>query len=490
MDCLLCQETGNAVCGIIFQRSFCADNGEYAMCLLLKSAGPSQNLIPCLFLLLLAAAVPTASFAQQEETILKGRVVYQLVDQTLRVTSFDSTSPRVVRWQSFNQAVTRDAPADRRVVIFDNVGLIDRLQAEDLQHLLAEFEAGAAVIGANGNGADLKASLGLLPEQLIAAQPVLPALDTWVVLMRLEGGQISELQTPAAPWTNVYGNEALNQAFELVSDWYSRNQPGPLDDVTEGSEDPWDALHIYEYSAYSKGYYDGKEQTAGTHKFTLSLFSLASNQQNSDWYRMDYQIISEITDYQLEGNHFGNTHGSCGWWSDELKANFKVETPGGEWFEYMPDTTVGSTTKGFSIGGSLTTSQAGISGEYSQSYGEPDVVITVEANSVSNSIDWKAKLDGCSNYQWYPDIHGASSPAKSTYNLNPSVIIQVPQGDLLKVQTWHGGNSTEIILEKDSVKICNLFAICKTPYKADIPLQLAVECTNKGGGCVVTFTNQ
>lgn len=456
----------------------------------LKSSASNQNLIRNLFLLILAFVVAPLVFAQQEETILKGRVVYQLVDRTLRVTTFDSTTSRVVRWQSFNQAVTRDMPADRRVVIFDNVGLVDRLQSGDLQHLMAEFETGATVIGANGNGADLKASLGVLPEELLVTQTTMPALDTWVLLMRLEGGQISELQTPAASWTNVYDNEPLNQAFELVSDWYSRNQPGPLNDVAEDGDDPWDALHIYEYSAYSKGYYDGSEQTAGTHKFTLSLFSLASDQENSDWYRMDYQIISEITDYELEGNHFGNTHGRCGWWSDELRAIMKVETPHGQWFEYMPDTTVGSNSKGFTIGGSLTTSQAGISGAYSQTYGEPDVVITVEANSVSNTIDWKAVPDGCSNYQWYPDIHGASSPAKSTYNLNPSVIVQVPEGDLLKVQTWHSGTSSEIVLEKDSVKICNFLAICKTPYKADIPLQLGVECTNKGGGCVVTFTNQ
>ena len=165
-----------------------------------------------------------------------------------------------------------------------------------------------------------------------------------------------------------------------------------------------------------------------------------------------------------------------------MYATATVTTPGGQWWEYMPSSTVGSTTTSFSIGGSITTSQAGVNAGYSQSYGQSDVTISVEANSVAQSIEWNASLVGCHNYSWYPDYDGASNVAKTTYDLNPSFIIAVPAGRNLTVDTTTRDEKWRFRVEKDHIKICGTFdtEICVKKYKTSYTIDESITCTQNG----------
>jgi len=272
----------------------------------------------------------------------------------------------------------------------------------------------------------------------------------------------------------------MGRAFSYMRDWFNRNEAALTD-----SDDPWDSIHNFEWSGETYATFGNTpDEDAGTYKFTLSVYTVASDMNNDDWYRIDFQTISEITSYEMTGNKFGDTSGKCGWWTESLHASATVTTPGGQWWDYMPSSTVGSTSTGFTIGGNITTTQAGVNAAYSMTYGEPDVTITVEANSVDQSIDWAASLVGCDSYSYYPDYSGASSVARSTYDLNPSFIIAVPAGSKMTVDTKAPDPNTvepwRFTVRKDTVEICNLVEVCTNEYTGTYSINTSITCTKSG----------
>ena len=56
------------------------------------------------------------------------------------------------------------------------------------------------------------------------------------------------------------------------------------------------------------------------------------------------------------------------------------------------------------------------------------MTIAVDANSVEEFIEWDTSLSGCRGYDLYPFYHGASSAARHSFEVRPSVIVQVPKG--------------------------------------------------------------
>ena len=112
--------------------------------------------------------------------------------------------------------------------------------------------------------------------------------------------------------------------------------------------------------------------------------------------------------------------------------------------------------------------------------------ITVAANSVAQSIGWTASLLGCHNYSDYPDYSGASSVAKSTYNLNPSFIIAVPAGANMVVDTKAGDPTTvepwTFTVRKDHINLCGFLdtSVCSTEYTEFYDINTSITCTKDG----------
>ncbi len=416
-------------------------------------------------------------------SVAQNRVVYDIVDSSLRVTAYDNIRIGLAALRGgIEDLITNDAPADLRFVIFNDTSQIDSLSTGARNVLLLGFETGRVCIGAGGFGKDLKQKLGLLDPALADSPASTGGDGLWVVLHRNPAGHVNELII-AAPTPERSSFYSLADAVMSMRSWFRRNEG--TDHTLADGDSPWQALDNYEWSGETMATFKGDNEQAGTYKFTLSPYTVASNQNNDDWYRVDFQTISEITFYEMTGDRFGDTNGHCGWWTESMHAAATVTTPGGQWWDYMPSSTVGSTTTGFTIGGNITTTQAGVNAAYSQSYGQPDVTITVAANSVDQAIDWAASLVGCGNYSDFPDYSGASSVARSTYDLNPSFIIAVPTGSKMSITTTAPDpNNVEpwrFTVRKDYVEICNLVEVCTTEYTQTYNINTNITCTQ--GGC-------
>ena len=406
------------------------------------------------------------------------RVVYDFVDADGKVISYDNTNldARPSRGK-FPGAIFDDDIADHRFILFDNISLINDLSSDDWQTLLDNFNSGVWIIGIRGYDRDLKSALDLIPPELETATTKAGGPGLAVFLYKSPIGLLNELIIAEPSDMRVRHRRTNRVAFKFMSDWYERRKAFVTD-----SDDPWNAITNYEWDGTTTGVYNGNNQTIGTYKFTLSPYWLDSDQNGKDWYRVDFQTISEITNYEMTGNKFGDTDGKCGWWTTKMHADGTVQTPNGEWWAYMPDTTVGSTSTSFSIGGDISTSDAGVTGSYSKTYGTSDVTIQVLANSVNQGIDWEASLSGCGGYESYPDYHGASSAAKTTYNLDPSFIIDVPAGENMVFETQTPEDQTwQLVAEKDHAK-CNTTCteIHVHEYQSTLSETKTVTCTKTG----------
>lgn len=415
------------------------------------------------------------------------RIVLNLVDDRESVTTYDNTRRGAGKQQGkYPDAIFNDAEADIRYILFDNVRQIQNLSPSHLQTLIANLEGSSWIVGVKGSDCSFKRALSLLnPATCQPTNTSGPELAK--LLYRNPHGQLNELVI-AAPIKARGGEEdpqSLTFAFQLMRDWHDRSEAFVGD-----SDDPWSAIQNFEWSGTTTGVFNGNTQTAGTYKFSLTPYWLDGtteiNGQPTDWYRIDFQTISEITNYEYTGHSFGDTSGKCGWWTTKMHADATVLTTGGQWWDFMPSTTVGSTSTGFSIGGNITTTQQGVTGSYSKTYGTSDVTIQVHANSVNNSIDWEASLSGCGGYSNYPYYHGASSAAKSTYNLDPSFIIAVPEGSPMVIEAAaedSAGENTSwnFVVEKDHVKcdtVCD--EIHTHEYKSAVEEGVIVSCTETG----------
>lgn len=319
---------------------------------------------------------------------------------------------------------------DCTVLLFHDNNQVDSISDEDIEGLLALFDEGSLILGRHNDpstGAAFREKFGLHVQGVDPNKSATNGEDAWIALYRGPRGNLHELMV------NVDPRDSVEDSISRIVDWYVRQSAAVSDGTRRLESDPWNAIHTFEYSATTYGTFEGStDQTVGTHRFTAALYYIATSQDNDDWYRIDYDTYSEITNYEKTGDSTFSTSGKCGWATDSVHVVLTVETDDGEWYEYMPYTTVGSSETSFSIGGSIG-SDNDVSGEYSKSYGTEDVEITVQADTVNNTIAWKASLEGCHDYSLYPFYSGASSAAKTTYDLDPSAIVRVPSGSYLEI---------------------------------------------------------
>ena len=413
------------------------------------------------------------------------RVVLDVVEPSGAVIIFDTLDRNATpHLGKLPQAILDDYQTNHSFILFESQKTMTDLSPVLRQALIDQLNKGKWIIGLVGSDAQLKSELGLLPTEL---QEVLwsstPTREAALYLYRNPAGLLNELVVPApvlpAPNVPMAGGagpsnpESISDQIDVLTDWYTRTEA-----VTVNSNDPWNAIQNYEWSGTTNATFRGNSEVAGSYRFTLSPYWLNSDQNGKDWYRVDYQTYSFISNYQKTGDNFGNTSGNCGWWTNDQHAAITVTTPGGTWWQFMPSTTVGSTNVGFTIGGNITTNTAGVTGAYSKSYGIPDVTITVNGSAVDHSIRWTSSLKGCGSYSAYPFYSGASGPAKSTYNLDPSLIMYVPHGAPLEFTTTNPGSTWNFRVQKDRVS-CGFacFSINVSQYWTTYSQNRRLRCT-------------
>ncbi len=382
-----------------------------------------------------------------------GRVVLDIVEPSGTVVIFDtadmSATPRIGH---LPEAILADYGSNHSFILFESQDTMANLKPGLKQVLMNQLDKGKWIIGLEGSDAQLKSDLGLLPSELqdaVSDSTAMPGAALY--LYRNPAGILNELVLPAPDRTITEdtgsdNRESLSMQFDQLNEWYTRSKA-----MTVNANDPWNAIQNYQWDGTTNATYRGNSEVAGSYRFTLSPYWLNSDQNGKDWYRVDYQTYSFITNYEMTGNKFGNTSGNCGWFTNNQHAAITITTPGGTWWQFMPSTTVGSTNVSFTIGGNITTNTVGVTGAYSKSYGIPDVTITVTGSAVDHGIRWASGLKGCGDYSWYPAYSGASGPAKSTYNLDPSLIAYVPHGAPLEFKTSNTNGDWNFRVEKDRV---------------------------------------
>ena len=192
----------------------------------------------------------------------------------------------------------------------------------------------------------------------------------------------------------------------------------------------WDAQYTQEWKGRMNG---------GSYRLLVNAYQLDTDRTDYNWFLFTASAQSAINDYKQDT-------GRCGWFTNKMQLKAAVQSSSGaSLYEYMPTGTVGSTSTGFSIGGTLTTSQAGLTGAYSQSYVAPDASITDKSDYEKNIAEWNVSFKA-PDYTWYPWYTGPASVARHSYETQPAFIVQVPKGQCASVNL-----SPRIYHEKDSL---------------------------------------
>ncbi|MBI1181598.1 MAG: hypothetical protein GC201_13685 [Alphaproteobacteria bacterium] len=209
---------------------------------------------------------------------------------------------------------------------------------------------------------------------------------------------------------------------------------------------PWTAVQRYQWADDTKGSWEGSSQKTGSYKTKITVYKLDDNGNTSaDWYRVDLTIQSTIDRYRKGDKE-------CGWWTDKIVGVFNLTGPG-DIVDYGPQSSVGSSSSSFAVGAGLELSGPRLQASYSVNQTKPDAGIKVERDTVKNSIVWIASLTGCKNPGGIP-YSGASKVAKATFALNPSVVVQVPEGKQVQFSTKL--DKTQSSIEQAKVKLTNL----------------------------------
>lgn len=243
--------------------------------------------------------------------------------------------------------------------------------------------------------------------------------------------------------------------------------------VPAQAADPWGSIKSERKTGTIKGVYRSKTQTIGTYSHKITVYKLDdASYDQGDWYRIDFELVSAVSSYR-KGDSV------CGWWTDKVKVAFDLSTSGGEISELGPQTSQGSSTTSFSLGGSLANSGPRVTASYSQSQTVPDAGIKLDRNTVNETAVWTANLRGCKDIGSPVSYKGASKVAKSTFTLQPSIIVMVPESRRLDFKTKVGTVTSEITHKKGRYKVSRGL----TTYTQDTGFNYEVYCAS--GSCRV-----
>jgi len=196
---------------------------------------------------------------------------------------------------------------------------------------------------------------------------------------------------------------------------------------------PWTAIASKRYTADTYGKFEGDKQKTGSYVEWIRVYALDDGDYDKgDWYRIDMSVESAISSYR-DGSS------TCGWFTDRVTAAFALLTSNGDIQDFGPQADGGG---GYSLGSSVYSQGPFGGASYSMTQEVADSGITVDSSTTKGTIVWTAKLRGCKPKSGTTGqeigFTGASKIAKSSYILNPSVIVKVPEGTKLNFKTQVG----------------------------------------------------
>jgi hypothetical protein len=348
---------------------------------------------------------------------------------------------RLVGWDDVEVAlsavaavdVARPGGAGDQVVIASGTA-VSGLDASRTEALRALFRAGVPVIAEGGEEA-LARSLGIEVSDPGAPEP------GELLAVRTAGERLLRKRfIPVAPGSaDASAPEARAAVLGRAMAWALRDPAPPVaaraDDggawnsIPNGSQEwEWIGLSL-----------DG---TTIANVFTLTAngFKIQDLRPNKDWYLVDVRVAHEANaDGRGLVSHPYCTHGEVGWYVESR--TLKIERSGSmagsyELAEYGPTGTIGSGSVSISLGGSLSTSDLGISGSWSKTYNTLDVTIQDVSSPFREFASWNESFV-CphSNYSLYPFHDDPADTSKSTFYSDRGVVLsttELPSGVMLR----------------------------------------------------------
>lgn len=387
---------------------------------------PEKHISPkkAVFALLLASLLVFPSFAPREASCATNNFTVNIEDlEFVYVAAADSillyddeNLINLAEGTSLEPSAVytslQDLPKDKSYEIVFIVGdsVLDSLGPADVSLLGAMAQAGT-IIGTVGNGAHMRGVLNITDAD-DHAEPEGGSQAMLFFTYGVPDGSREDLLL-------TVDNMTLKQVFDGLFDWAVPllNSTGPHAAASEGA---WAA----DYSNDWRGSLAG-----GSYRLLVNGFKLKTDRTDYDWFLVTASIQSAITDYQKNSKR-------CGWYTQSMSLKAVVDTSrGGKLYDYMPTGTVGSTSRGFSIGGNLDTSAAGVSAGYSESYEAPDAAIVDYSNYITNTAQWAMNFSG-PGYTWYPWYREPAQVARSSYQTEPAFIVQTPKNRCVKVTIY------------------------------------------------------
>jgi len=317
-----------------------------------------------------------------------------------------------------------EIPGDKiyEIVLILSDSILDALSAADISTLRSQARQGV-FIGTLGDSAHMMSVLDIYDSATFTSVE-----GTEAVLFLTYG-------VPDGKREDVFislEGLTLKEIMDAIISWIADIQKSETQKSVQSAPDSgaWNAQYTNEWKGNMNG---------GSYRFLVNAYQLDTDRTDYNWFLFTTSTQSAINDYKQDT-------GRCGWFTDKMELKAKVhDTSGASLYEYMPTGTVGSTSTGFSIGGTLTTTQAGLTGAYSQSYIAPDASITDKSDYVKNTAEWDVSFKA-PDYTWYPWYSGPASVAQNSYETQPAFIAQVPKNQCATVSL-----SPKIYHEKDSL---------------------------------------
>lgn len=165
---------------------------------------------------------------------------------------------------------------------------------------------------------------------------------------------------------------------------------------------------------------------------------------DGDFYRVDQALEVGVKKYTAK-------KAACGWYGDRVKIAFALKTKNGGILEYEPVTFSGSARYSKSVALKQGLGAPTVTPKYSMSTAVPDAGIKVKRDIPNETIVWDGELRGCktagaSVVATAKIFEEASKLSKTSYKMETTVLVQVPEGADFRFDTKVGKEASRVLV--------------------------------------------
>jgi hypothetical protein len=361
---------------------------------------------------------------------------------TVRTAGGDRVTLWSVGWDGLDSARsaamavgTARADGTALEVVLTNGPAVSRLDEASTGTLRAMLRNGVPVIAAGGEAA-VAAALGLPVSDQTAPTP------GELYAVRMVRGRLArayfvavsprpELLASVAPSETALTAGARDALLQEALAWAvrdpSRLTAEPSAPAQAAGAGAWNAVASQEWEWVGTGL----DNVTPANIFTLGVVGhkIQDLRADRDWYLADVRVSHQANaDGKCSVSHPYCTHGEVGWYVQSR--SLRIDRNGAQASayrleEYGPTGTIGSGSVSISVGGSLSSSDIGVSAGFSKTYNQQDVTIYDSSSPYDEYAKWDEDFT-CphGDYSLYPFHDDPADASKGSFFSDRAVIFQ------------------------------------------------------------------